>query len=297
MHVKEIKSKVEAIALGQNRGWCTANPNSHYYDRDYNTKIGRLFVIYKEPKIKPQYQIFFSFRGGVELKAKFNKFVEVQKFLDTDGFILREWYFGVLDTVQRKYKGDNRQLDSREASQDIFRHPDIFEDNRAEKFTFEVEVEYDSITNIHEIRELPRAHSLTPGSVIHVREGGTTLIVSKKYNGRPCYLVVITADIVREPVDLATGLRPSIINHSSQKAVLTVEEPEEILYRLIEYCCHVDFRYYQSIDRSAMPDFPNFDQHEYHQNIACRTIERRIPAKAVLNSERCQRRYDHDFRY
>jgi len=96
MHTVEIMNKSMAIALGKDRGWCTANPGTHWYDRDYNQEKGRLFVIYETSKKKPQYQVFFAHMGGVELRAKFNEFVNWQDFIRGEGATLYSWFHGLL---------------------------------------------------------------------------------------------------------------------------------------------------------------------------------------------------------
>lgn len=104
--VREIHSKEEAIEVGKDRGWCTGKTDNNYYETTYNPNMGKLFALYKKNKKRPDYQIFFSYRGGIEFRKKFNEFENHVTFFskDGEGKELIEWFKKNLSDIQTSDK-------------------------------------------------------------------------------------------------------------------------------------------------------------------------------------------------
>lgn len=91
--IRELFSKADAAFYGKGRGWCTSDLESNHYDKAYNKNKGRLFLVYKNLKRKPDYQLFISKRGTVEFRSKFNKREDSNMFF-SDGTLLT-WFMKV----------------------------------------------------------------------------------------------------------------------------------------------------------------------------------------------------------
>lgn len=85
-----VNNKEQAIQYGKDRGWCTGNKNSVYYDLHYSPKFGDLFVIFEKGKKKPEAQLFISKRGGYEFQKKFKHPVSIYSFFKDEESIV-DW--------------------------------------------------------------------------------------------------------------------------------------------------------------------------------------------------------------
>ena len=198
--VKEIHNREEAIKYGKNRGWCTGKINNHYYDSDYNPTIGRLFVIFKPPKQKPQYQIFLSHSGRVELRAKFNEFIDHTRFFNEEGINLKEWFektrkpvriiddklartatdIIIREPLNGHYSSDESleyrrlRFDPRliveEADHFVgFGRPDAnYRNRRFDLIQLQIIMENPEIINIHRLEELPHPRHVSDGAILVV---------------------------------------------------------------------------------------------------------------------------------
>jgi len=212
----EIHSKDQAIALGKDRGWCTAKEDNIYYERDYNKNKGRLFLLYEEPKKKPQYQIFFSFNGGVELKAKFNVFIDHIHFFNSGiGYQLNSWYEDIVINNPSKHhlvtsEQINRdQMFGRALRQNQHHysilngfHPEVANSIRTRvpirtgydqrvRLKVKLKIKERQIMRIHVKEELPFAERTRTGSVFYIQEDNLTLLRTIDENRIPIYLEVI----------------------------------------------------------------------------------------------------------
>lgn len=193
LYVKEIYNKEQAVKYGGKRGWCTADDTRCYHNA-YNTDKGRLFVIFKPPKKKPQYQIFFSKFGGCELRAKFNKYVHPNKFFREEGKSLFDWYSKLINETNDLLKQDKEHYAGQYLYQDFSNENirtdfpnyliihNVHQNARREGIlgrpVFEVEMKISSpdLVNVHRQREIPAPNRVPAGTVIQVQEGGITLI-------------------------------------------------------------------------------------------------------------------------
>lgn len=89
--VHKITSQAEAVHWGRKSGWCTRHPNSQHWST-YSPDKGDLFVICKPGRELPSWQIFFSFRGHIELRDKQNQYVDPQQFFYDTAPDLSAWY-------------------------------------------------------------------------------------------------------------------------------------------------------------------------------------------------------------
>ncbi len=78
--VVEALSKADAVEFGRT-SWCTARSDGNHYERYYNTDCGRLFILYKKTKARPQYQVFKPKFGGIQFRDGGNLFVHEHSFL------------------------------------------------------------------------------------------------------------------------------------------------------------------------------------------------------------------------
>lgn len=245
-YTKEINSKQEAIELGKNRGWCTSNPDSIDYDLHYNKNYGRLFVIYKKGKQKPQYQIFFANDGGIELREKFNEYVSIREFFDEEGVSLKEWY-----NETRRGKGELRFFEETNfiSTPTTITAPNFQTIGRAirtngtseRRFRFVLKFQTDVIELINNYEELPPPNLAVVGSIFKLITEQIVLLNIKDEHGEKRYIVIdiiddihgigFTTAIVTEPIKILNDL---VLMCTNEKYI-DVREHETYEPKLIDY--------------------------------------------------------------
>lgn len=80
----ELFDKNDAVNYGR-REWCTGREESYHYEDTYSVAHGRLYVLYKKDKARPQYQLFLPHRNSNSFYMEFrdggNKHTDRSEFL------------------------------------------------------------------------------------------------------------------------------------------------------------------------------------------------------------------------
>lgn len=180
--VRELLNEEGARHFGKNRGWCTTEPDNTWYLKSYSHEHGRLFLIYKGKKKRPEAQMFISGDKSVEIRKKFNKHVAWDMNFGHPDPELNDWRDKVILSMDIKdYPKAVTRVDPWFAPAGFQRgripvFPGVYDNHDPyTRVTLEMKI-YEPPERIHRADELGPAHGLDPRRVYMIEETSEIVI-------------------------------------------------------------------------------------------------------------------------